>query len=78
MYELGAIIAGIITLVIATLYFLTNEPDSDERFRAILLGTVGTVVTAFLSWISIGSYIIIGITYFLNTVFFMSYSVYYY
>ena len=65
MYELGAIIAGIITLVIATLYFLTNEPDSDERFRAILLGTVGTVVTAFLSWISIGSYIIIGITYFI-------------
>ncbi|MGD8305881.1 MAG: hypothetical protein PVF17_04440 [Ignavibacteria bacterium] len=69
MYELGAIIAGIITLVIATLYFLTNVPDNDERFQAILLGTLGTAITAALSWISVGSYIIIGITYFIYTKF---------
>ena len=69
MYELGAIIAGIITLVGSTLYFLINEPNSDERFQAVLIGTTGTVIAAFLSWIAIGSYFIVSATYFIYTKF---------
>ena len=64
MYILGATIAGAITVVLATLHILRNIDTTyfDIPF-AIFISVICILVAAGLSWVTIGIYSVVGITY---------------